>query len=92
MDLGCAGDNIGRVFVSTLVLRSKLDAAHVRLAALAADERRKLQLFMEAVGGEFAKLLRDLARRAASGEIKIAPYDSERSAGDELSKLFAELP
>jgi hypothetical protein len=89
--LGYEPQAIEDTFVKSLVLRSSLDAAHVRMATLTADERRKLQLYMERVLAEFRYLLRDLAERAADDNLELAPYESERTADDELSRLLSSL-
>jgi hypothetical protein len=46
---------------------------------------------MEKVLGEFRSLLRDLAQRAAAGDLVLAPYESERTVGDELARLLSSL-
>jgi hypothetical protein len=92
--LGYESAEIESVFVKALILRSSLDAAHVRLATLTADERRKLQLFMEQVLGHFRRLrrlLRNLMDRARRGDLHLVSYESERAEGDELTRLIDSL-
>ncbi|HXL89437.1 MAG TPA: hypothetical protein VN969_10765 [Streptosporangiaceae bacterium] len=87
-ELGYDTETIERTFVMSLLLRSSLDAAHVRMAVLTADERRKLQLYLEQVLARFRDLLRDVAERMAEGLLELLPHDSERAADDELARLL----
>jgi hypothetical protein len=89
--LGYGSDVVDGTFVKSLLLRSSLDAAHVRMATLTGDERRKLQLYMEGVLGDFRRLLSDLTQRAADGELDLAPYENERTADDDLARLISSL-
>jgi hypothetical protein len=89
--LGYSDDEIERIFVKALVLRSSLDAAHVRMAILTAEERRKIQQYMEGVVVHFRRLLRDVADRVARGELELSLHDSERTPNDDLAKLLASL-
>jgi hypothetical protein len=82
---------IEHVFVPALILRSSLDAAHVRMATLAANERRQLQLYMESVEPEFRRLVVKIADAVSEGTAVLAPYDSKRSPEDDLAKTFAAL-
>jgi hypothetical protein len=89
--LGYDSETIERTFVLSLLLRSRLDAAHVRMAVLRADERRKLQLYMERVLGRFRELLRNVAERVADGQLELPPHESERTADDELARLLNSI-
>jgi hypothetical protein len=89
--LGYGSDVIEGVFVKAMVLRSSLDAAHVRMATLTEAERRKLQLFMERVIAEFRGLLHDLVKRVREGTLEVTPCDSERTADDDLARLLNSI-
>jgi hypothetical protein len=84
-------DVIEGVFVKAMVLRSNLDAAHVRLATLTAAERRKLQVFMERVFADFRGLLHTLMKRAGEGTLEMARHESERTADDDLARLLNSI-
>jgi hypothetical protein len=86
-DLGYKRDVVEGVFVKALVLRSSLDAAHVRMATLTAEHRRKLQIYMEGVTRHFRELLNDVASRVARGELRLAPY-TDGGSSDDLTKLL----
>ncbi len=89
--LGYDSALIEGTFVPCLVMRSTLDAAHVRMATLAADERRKLQLYMEAVVGEFRLLVVRVADAVIQGNIDLAPYTDERAPGEDLARILNNL-
>jgi len=91
VQLGYGADVIEGVFVKAMVLRSSLDAAHVRMATLTAAERRKLQLFMERVLAQFRGLLQDLVKRVSEGTLELPPRDSERTADDDLARLLNSM-
>jgi len=82
---------IESVFISVAVLRSKLDAAHVRLAALNGDERRQLQVFLDGVLGYFRELLAKLVGDVESGQIVLPSYEMNREDDDELAILISGL-
>lgn len=90
-ELGYEANDIEHTFVPAMVLRSRLDAAHVRMATLAADERRQLQLYMERVEPVFRGLVVKVAAAVGDGSGTLAPYESERSPEDELAKILAAL-
>jgi hypothetical protein len=90
--LGYSNEEIEETFAKALVLRSRLDAAHVRLATLTAAERRKVQMYMEAVIDRFRALLRDMIDRASRDELNLAPYEDERHPGDELARMLDSIP
>ena len=89
--LGYSDDEIEQTFVKALVLRSRLDAAHVRLATLNAAERRKVQMYMEGVIDRFRALLRDMIDRASRDDLDLAPYEHDRSPGDELARILDSI-
>jgi hypothetical protein len=89
--LGYDPAEIESTMIPCLILRSNLDAAHVRMANLAADERRQLQRYLEAIVGEFRKLMLRIVTAVLKGSFTLDPYEDERSAGDELSKLINHL-
>ena len=82
---------IENTFVPALRLRSSLDSAHVRMATLRADERRKLQAYMERVANEFRTLVATIADAVANGSFALAPYDGERSPRDDIAALLDRL-
>ena len=57
--LGYEEPLIANTFIRVMLLRAKLDAAHVRLASLTWDERARLQAFLENVSQAFRKMLSD---------------------------------
>jgi hypothetical protein len=75
-------------FIPALLLRSHLDAAHVRMATLQADERRKLQIYVENVAIEFRRLLARITEAVTDGELQLATYQDERKSGDDISKIL----
>lgn len=86
---------IESAFIPCLVLRSKLDTAHVRLAVLTASERRKLHLFLDAVFNPFRDLIDVLIDMAEENKLPLPPYSAaERTDGDELATLIGgiEIP
>lgn len=89
--VGYSNDEIERVFVKALLLRSSLDAAHVKMATLTAAERRKLQQYMEGVVVHFRRLLRDVSDRVTRGALELSLHDSERTPNDDLAQLLASL-
>jgi hypothetical protein len=79
---------IEQKFIPALLLRSHLDAAHVRMATLKADERRKLQTYVEAVAVDFRALIARSIQAVADGELQLTPYQDERKPGDDISKIL----
>jgi hypothetical protein len=79
-------------FVSCLIIRSSLDAAHVRMATLASDERQRLQIFLERSLASFRELLTRIRTAIVEGTFALEPYAANRSDGDDLSRLFSRLP
>jgi hypothetical protein len=86
--LGCEEPLIANTFIRVMVLRAKLDAAHVRLASLTWDERARLQAFLESVSGAFRKMLSEVLSAVADGRLKLAPYGRARKARDDISALL----
>lgn len=78
-------------FVSCLVLRSQLDAAHVRMATLTTSERQKLQAFMEAVRQNFRELINRVIGGVHDGTFTVPDYQMDRSEDDDLSKMIERL-
>jgi hypothetical protein len=74
-----------------MLLRARLDRAHVRLASLTWDERTRLQAFLERVSGAFRKMLSDVLRAVADGRLKLSPYARARKAGDDISALLGGI-
>lgn len=89
--LGYGADEV-EGFISCLVVRSSLDAAHVRMATLANDERQHLQAFLERILGSFRRLMTDIVKGVLDGTFTLASYEAERADGDDLSKLISRLP
>jgi hypothetical protein len=87
-EIGYEKSAIEATFIPTLLLRSHLDAAHVRMATLKADERRKLQIYVENVAIEFRKLLARIVQAVNDGSLQLATYQDERKPGDEISKIL----
>ncbi len=87
-EMGYESAIIERKFAPVLLLRSKLDAAHVRMATLQADERRKLQIYLENVTPEFRKLITGVIEAVAAGRLELARYQDDRSPGDEIAKIL----
>ncbi len=88
---GYGDDLIESAFMSVVVLRSKLDAAHVRLAALNVEERRRLQVFVEGVLVYFRELLCRLIDEVENGKVTLPPYETIRGEDDELATLISKL-
>jgi hypothetical protein len=86
--LGYEEPLIANTFIRVMLLRAKLDAAHVRLASLTWDERARLQAFLESVSGAFRKMLSDVLSAVADGRMKLAQYASARKARDDISELL----
>jgi hypothetical protein len=82
---------IEAAYVPCLLLRSQLDAAHVGLATLIADERRTLQTFLEGVVQHFRTLLVDLIEKSEAGQFVPVPYEPERKDDDDLARLVRSL-
>jgi hypothetical protein len=61
------------------------------MATLRADERRKLQAYMERVANEFRTLVATIADAVANGSFALAPYDGERSPRDDIAALLDRL-
>lgn len=77
--------------IPSLLLRSHLDGAHVRLATLKADERHKLQIYLETVVIEFRDMLEKVVQAVADGDLQIAEYQDERKPSDEISRLLEAI-
>ncbi len=86
--VGYEDTDIEKKFIPALLLRSHLDAAHVRMATLNADERRKLQIYVESAIIEFRRLLAKIAQAVTDGGMRLAAYQDERKSGDEISKIL----
>jgi hypothetical protein len=86
--LGYEDPLIANTFIRVMLLRAKLDAAHVRLASLTWDERARLLAFLESVPGAFRKMLSDVLSAVADGGLKLAPYARARKARDDISALL----
>jgi hypothetical protein len=86
--LGYEEPLIANTFIRVMLLRAKLDAAHVRLASLTWDERARLQAFLENVSRAFRKMLSEVLSAVAEGRLKLAPYARTRNARDDISSLL----
>ena len=86
--LGYEEPLIANTFIRVMLLRAKLDAAHVRLASLIWDERARLQAFLESVSGAFRTMLSDVLSAVADGRLKLVPYARARNAHDDISALL----
>jgi hypothetical protein len=86
--IGYKKDLVEDKFIRALVLRSGLDAAHVRMATLKADERRKLQIYVENVAIEFRRMLGRIVQAVSDGELQLAAYQDERKLDDDISRLL----
>lgn len=86
--LGYEEPLIANTFIRVMLLRAKLDAAHVRLASLTWDERARLQTFLESVSTAFRKMLLDVLSAVADGRLKLAAYARARKAHDDISALL----
>jgi hypothetical protein len=89
--IGYGDADIEEKFIPALVLRSKLDAAHVRMATLNADEHRKLQIYMENAIVEFRSLLAKVIQALTDGKMRLTAYQDERKPGDEISKILDRI-
>jgi hypothetical protein len=78
-------------FISCLVVRSSLDAAHVRMATLATDERQKLQVFLEGILQNFRNLMTRIIDGIIAGTFVTPTYVPDRSDGDDLSQIIDRL-
>jgi len=58
------------------------------MATLNADERRKLQIYVESAIIEFRRLLAKIAQAVTDGGMRLAAYQDERKSGDEISKIL----
>jgi hypothetical protein len=61
------------------------------MATLAADERRNLQMFLEAVSDDFRTLMMRVVNAVVEGGYVLEPYEAGRSADDDLSRLIEAL-
>jgi hypothetical protein len=89
--IGYESTDIERKFIPILLLRAKLDTAHVRMATLQADERRKLQIYMEGAIRESRKMIKKVFDAVASNELRLTEYRDERKPGDEISKILDSI-
>jgi hypothetical protein len=86
--IGYKSSYVEEKFVPALLLRTKLDAAHVRLATLRADERRKLQIYMERAIVDFRMVITKVVEAVADNSLELAAYRDDRRPGDEISKIL----
>ena len=86
--VGYDKDLIERKFIPALLLRSHLDAAHVRMATLRADERRKIQMYVEDVAVEFRTLIARVVEAVTDGQLQLAAYQDERKPDDDISRII----
>jgi hypothetical protein len=89
--LGVSDTEIEGLFVRCQVLRSELDAAHVRMATLSSDERRAIQIFYQSILGPFRTLLNTIFAQVADGTHDVAPYEERQSTDDDLAMLISSL-
>jgi hypothetical protein len=88
---GYSADEVEGQFVRCMVLRTALDAAHVRLANLTAEEKRLLGTFVDTRITHFRELLRREMEDLSAGRVTTAPYDEDRSEDDDLAELIASM-
>jgi len=89
--IGYENLEIEEKFLPALILRSKLDAAHVRMATLRADERRQLQIYLEQSIGNFREALTKITKAVAESRLQLAAHKDERKPGDEISKILDNI-
>ncbi len=88
LQIGYKADEIEQKFIPALLLRSYLDAAHVRMATLSAGERRKLQIYMENAAGDFREMITKVVEAVRDNKLQLAKYRDERKEGDEISRIL----
>jgi hypothetical protein len=87
---GISDDEIERVFMPAVALRSALDVAHVSLASFGADDLKVLHHYCASMETPFRNLFRQVLERCAAGTFRPKPY-ADPTPGAAAHKLLQRL-
>lgn len=88
--LGFTSEEIERDFISVMVIRSKIDVAHVSLVIFTPQHLRILHRYADRAETAFRKLLRVLLGRLEAGTLALPPYEL-RGADEDLDSTIQRL-
>jgi len=58
------------------------------MATLRADERRKIQMYVEDVAVDFRTLIVRVVEAVTDGQLQLAAYKDERKPDDDISRII----
>lgn len=82
LSLGFSGEEVERDFIPAMLLRSKIDVAHVSLALFTPDQLQTLHRYADRAEAAFRRLLQRLLDRLDSGTLQLPQYELHGADGE----------